>query len=245
MDGHFFSFVFPLIFLLTYLYAGDKLGCADDYRGKTNENFQLSRSPSQNLKESCHLSSTLIFRKFLHSGNPKEAGVDDNSRPMDYVRGYFEDNRRDSSKGSPVFGKNFFGGPLFPQYNFEQNADIVHMKLLRNNTFITVTDSKGNRKPGQRVSASAGSLPDKGGKSSRFGAEATAEHVGRKVRDVGVKSVVVKVNGFTYFKKKRQAIMSFREGYTNSRGDQNPIVYIEDTTRRPHNGCRLPKKRRI
>jgi small subunit ribosomal protein S11 len=53
------------------------------------------------------------------------------------------------------------------------------------------------------------------------------------------------VKGFTYFKKKRQAIMSWREGFTNSRADPNPIVYIEDTTRRPHNGCRLPKKRRI
>ncbi|CAI0380612.1 unnamed protein product [Linum tenue] len=73
-------------------------------------------------------------------------------------------------------------------------------------------------------------------KLSRYVAEATSEHVGRKARD----GVVVKVNGFSLFKKKRQAIMSFKEGFGNS------IDYIEDTTRKPHyNGCRLPKKRRI
>lgn len=156
------------------------------------------------------------------------------SRPMDFVRGIIEES-----------GIRGFGGfPLSP-YTVEQNADIVHMKLLRNNTFITLTDAKGNRKPGERLSASAGSLPDKGGKVSRYGAEAAAEHVGREAKKAGVKSVVVKVSGFTLFKKKRQAIMAFREGYTHGRGDQNPIVYVEDTTRRPHNGCRRPKKRRI
>ena len=31
----------------------------------------------------------------------------------------------------------------------------------------------------------------------------------------------------------------------NSRNDQNPIAYIEDTTRKAHNGCRLPRKRRV
>ncbi|KAI8574843.1 hypothetical protein RHMOL_Rhmol01G0385100 [Rhododendron molle] len=84
-----------------------------------------------------------------------------------------------------------------------------------------------------------------GPKLSRYAAEATAEHVGRLARNMGLKTFVVKVNGFTYFKKKKQAIVSFREGYTHSRGDQNPIVYVEDTTRKAHNGCRLPKKRRV
>ncbi|EXB63634.1 hypothetical protein L484_026976 [Morus notabilis] len=78
---------------------------------------------------------------------------------------------------------------------------------------------------------------------TRYSGEAVAEHVGRMSRNLGLKSVVVKVKGFTFFKKKKQAILSWREGYTNSRTDQNPIVYIEDTTRKPHNGCRLPKRR--
>ncbi|KAL6269889.1 hypothetical protein ACE6H2_026800 [Prunus campanulata] len=155
-----------------------------------------------------------------------------NSRSMNFVRGILEED-----------GKDNFGFSQFPRYNMEQNADIVHLKLMKNNTFVTVTDSKGNKKLG----ASAGSLPGmKGGpKLSKYAAEATAEHVGRMARNFGLKSVVVKVKGFTYFKKKRQAIVSWKEGFTNSKVGLNPVVYIEDTTRKPHNGCRLPKKRRV
>ena len=151
---------------------------------------------------------------------------------MNFVRGILDGDRRD-----------VMGGSQFAQYGVENNADIVHIKMLRNNTFVTVTDSKGNIK----VRASSGCLSEmKGGpKLSRYAAEATAEHVGRLARNMGLKTFVVKVNGFTYFKKKKQAILAFREGYTHSRSDQNPIVYIEDTTRNAHNGCRLPKKRRV
>ncbi|CAN4076376.1 unnamed protein product [Withania somnifera] len=166
----------------------------------------------------------------IHSGNPKEDEMGNYSRPMDSVRGLMGDNTRGILSGAPLH-----------RYHMEQDADIVHIKVLRNNAFVTVTDSKGNKKFG----ATAGKLTAKATKVARYAAESTAEHVGREARDRGLKSVVVKVNGFTYFKKKKQAILSFREGYTHSRGDQNPVVYIEDTTRRPHNGCRLPKKRRI
>ncbi|PHT71771.1 putative ribosomal protein S11, mitochondrial [Capsicum annuum] len=169
-------------------------------------------------------------RCFIQSVSPKEAEMGNNSRPMDIIRELTEDSKRVFPSGVPL-----------ARYHIEQDADIVHMKVLRNNAFVTVTDSKGNRKFG----ATAGKLTGKGTKIARYAAESTAEHVGREARDRGLKSVVMKVNGFTYFKKKKQAILSFREGYTHSRGDKNPVVYIEDTTRRPHNGCRLPKKRRI
>ncbi|KAL7602397.1 hypothetical protein Lser_V15G22764 [Lactuca serriola] len=144
------------------------------------------------------------------------------TRDMNFVRGIMKDN---------------------PSSGSEQNADIVHIKLMRNNTFVTVTDSKGNKKMG----ASAGCLAEmKGGpKVSKYAAEATAEHVGRVAKSMGLKSVVVKVNGFTFFKRKKLAILGFRDGYTHSRSDRNPIVYIEDTTRKPHNGCRLRKQRRV
>ncbi|KAE8077618.1 hypothetical protein FH972_016168 [Carpinus fangiana] len=185
-----------------------------------------------NARKSFSAPYALSFRSciFSLSGNNTDTGR--NSRSMNFVRGIIEED-----------GKDFMGGPLHSRYNVEQNADIVHIKLLRNNTFVTVTDSKGNTK----CKASAGCVPEmKGGaKLSRYAAEATSEHVGRMSRSMGLKSVVMKVNGFTYFKKKRQAIMSWREGFTNSRADKNPIVFVEDTTRRPHNGCRLPKKRRI
>lgn len=144
-----------------------------------------------------------------------------NNRSMNFVRGTMNDNRS----------------------GLENNADIVHIKIMRNNTFVTVTDSKGNKKMG----ASAGCLAEmKGGpKVSKYAAEATAEHVGRAAKSMGLRSVVMKVNGFTHFKRKKLAILSFRDGYTNSRSDQNPVVYIEDTTRKPHNGCRLRKQRRV
>lgn len=168
----------------------------------------------------------------IHSDSHKDNDFETNSRPMNLIRGILEEDGRRTVMRDP-----------FPRYNLERDADFVHIKLLRNNTFVTITDSKGNKK----VGASAGSVPEmKGGaKISRYAAEATAEHVGRVARNLGLKSVVMKVNGFTYFKKKKNAILSWREGFTNSRSDQNPIVYIEDTTRRPHNGCRRPKKRRI
>lgn len=169
-------------------------------------------------------------RCFLHSGSPKEDEMGHNSRPMDFVRGLTEDYPRRFPSGGPL-----------SRYHIEQDADIVHIKVLRNNAFVTVTDSKGNKKFG----ASAGKLTVKGGRVARYAAESTAEHVGREARDRGLGSVVVKVNGFTYFKKKKQAILSFREGYSHYRGDKNPVVFIEDTTRKPHNGCRLTKKRRI
>ncbi|XP_052211489.1 probable ribosomal protein S11, mitochondrial [Diospyros lotus] len=175
--------------------------------------------------------SALSFRCFVHSSDHKEFETGRNSRSMDFARGIMERGGRDT-----------VGGSSFGQYGVEHNADIVHIKLMRNNTFVSVTDSTGNKK----VGASSGCLSEmKGGpKLSRYAAEATAEHVGRLARNLGLKSVVVKVNGFTHFKKKKQAILSFREGYTHSRGDRNPVVYIEDTTRKPHNGCRLRKKRR-
>ncbi|XP_031109205.1 probable ribosomal protein S11, mitochondrial [Ipomoea triloba] len=177
-----------------------------------------------------HGKRTLFPRSLIDSANENEVETGKNSKSMDIVRGLLEDYDKG---GAP------FGSP-FRQYQVENDPDIVHVKLLRNNTFITVTDSKGNKKFG----ASAGKLAS-GGKVSRFAAESTAEHVGREARNRNLKSVVMKVNGFTYFKKKKQSILSFKEGYNHSRGDANPVVYIEDTTRRPHNGCRLRKKRRI
>jgi ribosomal protein S11 len=156
------------------------------------------------------------------------------TKDLDYVRKVIE-----GDEGRGTLGRSFH----FQQPNLETNADIIHIKMLRNNTFVTVTDSKGNVK----CKATSGSLPDlKGGrKMTNYTADATAENIGRRAKAMGLKSVVVKVNGFTHFKKKRKAIVAFRDGFTNSRSDQNPIVYIEDTTRKAHNGCRLPRKRRV
>lgn len=182
-------------------------------------------------------------------GNGRDMGGSQFNRSADFGRGNIQGNGRNMWGSQANKSVNFLTGILqqnsrdtgasqFTHYTVEKDADIVHVKLIRNNAFVTITDSKGNKK----VGASSGCLSTK---VSRYAAEATAEHVGRLAKNMGLKSFVVKVNGFTHFKKKKQAILSFRDGFTNSRSDQNPIVYIEDTTRRAHNGCRLRKKRRV
>ncbi|CAL5186270.1 unnamed protein product [Lathyrus oleraceus] len=201
-------------------------------RGFSSSSWGLS---GRNQSENVNASARPDFLRDIENINPRSennAEIGGNSRRMDFVRGAIEEDE-----------KSIMGGYLYNQYHYEHDADFVHIKMLRNNTFVTVTDAKGNVK----LSGSAGSLKDmkSGQKLSRYAAEATAEVVGRRARGLGLKSVVMKVNGFTHFRRKRQAILSWREGFTDSRGDKNPIVYIEDTTRRPHNGCRLPKSRRI
>ncbi|MED6113088.1 hypothetical protein PIB30_067675 [Stylosanthes scabra] len=168
----------------------------------------------------------------LNARNDNDGETEKSYRPMGFVRGVIDKDGQD---------------PLLPYYinQRETGADYVHIKMLRNNTFVTVTDSKGNIK----LSGSVGSVKEmkSGQKLARYAAEATAEVVGRRARGLGLKAVVMKVNGFTHFRRKRQAIMSWLEGFLDSRADKsrNPVVHIEDTTRKPHNGCRLPKKRRI
>ncbi|XP_062190701.1 small ribosomal subunit protein uS11m [Phragmites australis] len=130
------------------------------------------------------------------------------------------------------------------QSSVTKKRDFVHVLLKKNKTFVTVTDARGNKKTG----ASAGCLEERKGRSrlSRYAAEATAEHVGRSARKMGLRSVVMKVKGATFFKKKKKVILSFREGFRGERvRDQSPIMFIHDVTQLPHNGCRLPKQRRV
>nr|UDH58336.1 ribosomal protein S11 [Brasenia schreberi] len=129
------------------------------------------------------------------------------------------------------------------------SLDLVHFSPIHNNTFVTVTDASGNQKTG----SSAGCLEERKGGSrlSRYAAEATAEHVGRSARKMGITSVVMKVKGSTFFRKKKAVILSWREGYTFAEckqgvgvGQPSNIMDIHDVTQLPHNGCRLPRKRR-
>lgn len=174
---------------------------------------------------------TFCCRSCFHSGPQVEVETGRTQRPIDYIEGL------PLESGSNGFGRF----PLYPNRIVEANADIVHIKLMRNNAFVTLTDSKGNKKLG----ISAGKLAGKGGKLTRYSGEAAAEDIGQKVRQMKIKSVVVKVNGSTFFRKKKQAILSFKDGYSHSRAVSHPVVYVEDTTRKPHNGCRRRKQRRI
>ncbi|XP_044343195.1 uncharacterized protein [Triticum aestivum] len=119
--------------------------------------------------------------------------------------------------------------------------DVLHVTLKGKKTFVTVTDVKGNRKAG----ASAGCLEDRKGRSrlARYAGEATGEHMGRVANKIGLKSVVVKVKGYSFFRKKKKVIMGFADGFRGERvRTPSPIMYVHDVTQLAHNGCRLPKK---
>ncbi|KAK5813622.1 30S ribosomal S11 [Gossypium arboreum] len=193
--------------------------------GTPEKNFD-----QQTMKDNVSATRASTFQKFFGPLGAQSTGQTDfrsggNYRSMDVLREAIDADRMANFRGSQ-----------FRQDHIEQNEHFAHIKIMRNNTFVTVTDSDGNKKCG----ASAGMSGLLGGtKVSKYATEAVAEYAGRKARKMGIKSVVVRVKGFTHFKKKKQAILSFREGF------KNPIVFIEDVTRHPHNGCRLPKKRRI
>uniref|UniRef100_A0ACD5ZMU6 Uncharacterized protein n=1 Tax=Avena sativa TaxID=4498 RepID=A0ACD5ZMU6_AVESA len=121
--------------------------------------------------------------------------------------------------------------------------DVLHITQKGKKTFVTVTDMKGNRKAG----ASAGCLEDRKGRSrlARYAGEATGEHMGRSARKMGIKSVVVRVKGYSFFRKKKKIVMGFADGFRGERvRTPSPIMYIHDVTQLAHNGCRLPKKTR-
>ncbi|XP_057786656.1 uncharacterized protein LOC131004078 [Salvia miltiorrhiza] len=192
-------------------------------------------SPLENEAGRTHPKPMDFVRGLLRDERPPryqpEVGAGGLPRPINDAQGNFQ-GRGYGQRGDPAF---------YQQAQLESNADIVHIKLMRNNSYVTLTDSKGNKK----MSVSAGQVAAKGDKPGRYSGEAAAEYMGRVVKQMKIKSVVVKVSGFTFFRKKKDSILAFKDGYTHSRGDVNPVVYIEDTTRKPHNGCRLPKKRRI
>ena len=102
-----------------------------------------------------------------------------------------------------------------------------------NNTIITITDEKGNT----LAWASAGGSGFKGTKKGTpFAAQMTASNVARRAMDVGVKQVVVLVNGPGPGRE------------TAIRGLQAAgllITTIRDITPVPHDGCRPPKPRRV
>ncbi|KAJ6917310.1 hypothetical protein NC652_019621 [Populus alba x Populus x berolinensis] len=156
-----------------------------------NSNLEMGRNP-----RSMNFSAGQRDFEMERGPRPDFYAGGRNSRPMDFVRG--------------VIGQE---GSRFPQYHVELNDDFVFMKLKRNNTFVAVTDSKGNKKKNASMTAGWLQKLQGGAKLSRYAAEATAEHVGQAARQLGLKSFVMRVNGFTYFKKKRLAITSFAEGY--------------------------------
>ncbi|MDE2975365.1 MAG: 30S ribosomal protein S11 [Gemmatimonadota bacterium] len=110
---------------------------------------------------------------------------------------------------------------------------VAHIKATFNNTLITIADRAGN----VIVWGSAGTAGFKGSKKSTpFAATMAAEQVGREAVAMGVRKIVVRVQGPGSGRESAiQALAS--AGLT--------VASIHDVTPLPHNGCRPPKKRRV
>ncbi|MGI5845859.1 MAG: 30S ribosomal protein S11 [Alphaproteobacteria bacterium] len=110
---------------------------------------------------------------------------------------------------------------------------IAHVLATNNNTRITITDQSG----AVLAWGTAGANNFKGAKKSTpYAASVVAESVGKKVADMGMKTVDVLMRG----------IGQGRESAVRALGNTGLIVQsITDTTRIPHNGCRPKKVRRV
>ncbi len=109
----------------------------------------------------------------------------------------------------------------------------IYIQVSYNNTFITVTDEKGD----VLAWSSAGSLGFKGPKKATpYAASKVAEAVIEKIKKNGFAEVEVFVTG----------IGSGRESAVRSLANHGlNIVSIKDTTPIPHNGPRPKKVRRV
>lgn len=110
---------------------------------------------------------------------------------------------------------------------------VAHIQATFNNTIVSIADSQGN----VLVWSTCGKAGFKGSKKSTpFAATVAAEQAGREAFSMGVRRVLVRVQGPG--SGRESAIQAL---YTS--GLQ--VKSIEDVTPLPHNGCRPPKKRRV
>jgi small subunit ribosomal protein S11 len=109
---------------------------------------------------------------------------------------------------------------------------IAHIHATVNNTIITFTDLKGNT----IATCSCGKVGYKGSKKSTpYAAGVAAENATKQVMLLGLKNVIVKVNGTG--QGKDTAMRQIAASGLN-------ITQLEDVTPIPHNGCTPPKKPR-
>lgn len=109
---------------------------------------------------------------------------------------------------------------------------IAHIHTTANNTIVTLTDKNGDT-----ISwASAGTIGYKGTKKATpYAAGLAAENAAKNAISIGLKSVIVKINGIGNGKD-----VAIRSLY--SAGLE--VTEIHDVTPIPHNGCRPPKRPR-
>ncbi len=110
---------------------------------------------------------------------------------------------------------------------------IAHIKASFNNTFVTITDLKGN----VLVYGSCGQVGFKGTrKGTPYAAGLVTREVARRAQDLGVKEVEVRVKGPG--PGRETAIRSLQSAGL-------VVTQIRDMSPIPHNGCRPPKERRV
>ena len=110
---------------------------------------------------------------------------------------------------------------------------VAHIQATFNNTIISITDPEGN----MVAWASAGKVGFKGSrKGTPFGAQLAAKDAGSQARDLGMRTLDVRVKGPG----------GGREGAIRSlQASGLDIRSIRDVTPIPHNGCRSRKRRRV
>ncbi len=109
---------------------------------------------------------------------------------------------------------------------------IAHIQSTFNNTIVTFTDLAGDTV----TWGSAGARGFVGSrKSTPFAAQITADAVAQKAKELGVRSVGVRVRGPGMGRE--SAVRALQLAGLK-------ITSIKDVTPIPHNGCRPPKKRR-
>nr|YP_009118081.1 ribosomal protein S11 [Malawimonas californiana]AJF22875.1 ribosomal protein S11 [Malawimonas californiana] len=109
----------------------------------------------------------------------------------------------------------------------------IYIKTTLNNTFITLTDIKGQIK----ATCSGGKLGYKGSKRSTvYATENILLKILKTCLNSGVKKVQLFFNGIG--KPKKMFIKLIRKNGIK-------IIALNDITPIPYNGCRLPKKRRV
>ena len=113
------------------------------------------------------------------------------------------------------------------------HVGMVHVQATFNNTILTISDVEWNV-----VSwLSSGSLGFRGSrKGTPFAAQQAALTAAGKAKEVGLRTVDVRVSGPG----------SGRESAVRALSTAGlEVRAIRDTTPIPHNGCRPPKKRRV
>lgn len=110
---------------------------------------------------------------------------------------------------------------------------VCYIQASFNNTIVTIADGEGRTLAWK----SAGSLGFRGSrKGTPFAAQQAAMNAANQVRDHGMRSVEVRVNGPG--SGRESAIRALAAAGLDVR-------QIRDVTPIPHNGCRPPKRRRV